>query len=444
MNDGRANGLEDYLRQPGLARLWPLVREKYERYGGLSGEVRLTSITDVERQAVSGLVADNLVGKSEVRLKLAKLDQRLRDTKFEAGLVDCLRVLYPRELASRAERLSAEERRWRQFVAWALEKVGDDRPLRDWVAALGQRRGSGYRLFLDCYAMFCETGDCSPWRQAAQALCALPSSAVRLPIFAARVTGDPHGFDRDRLAGKLFYCGLEVLIEDDIDASAVKESAADGSDLFSVSSPSERIRDLYAQVGIVLDDVSSIVWVANWPDICEHPIALPLMTIERLSKSASPLERVFVVENPSVFGHLVESEGAWEPIVCTSGQPSVAALRLLDMATSDGAKLHYSGDYDVKGLQMAVSLSRRYPGQFVPWRLDSSTYKNIDLDSGLPFSEAETAALAAMEVDWDRRLTHEMLKTKRKVFQEHVIHLLREDYIGTHFEALANHHEGFH
>lgn len=56
------------------------------------------------------------------------------------------------------------------------------------------------------------------------------------------------------------------------------------------------------------------------------------------------------------------------PLICTSGQPSVAALRPLDLLTGEGTQLFYSGDFDGKGLFIAAQLCARYPSLLTPYQ----------------------------------------------------------------------------
>ena len=51
----------------------------------------------------------------------------------------------------------------------------------------------------------------------------------------------------------------------------------------------------------------------------------------------------------------------------------MAALTLLNLLLSATPvnRLHYSGDFDVKGLQIAAYLMERYPGRCFPWHIDA-------------------------------------------------------------------------
>ncbi|MFC4769553.1 TIGR02679 family protein [Effusibacillus consociatus] len=449
----------DFLRQPGLQRMWPLVRKKYESYGRVAGTIHLSGLREEEREALEGLFATNMLGRTDFRFRLAELEKVLQETRFRLSVEDCLRLLYGEEWITKREQRETEKRAWERFCRWAA-RFARKEELKIWIEQLRAGSGGGYRVFLECYRDYCERGNSPAWATALSALEQLPACNERLPVFAARTTGDPHGLDRSTLAGRIFYWGMTALQyryrqgsepgiqepgiqepgrtapqEDGFEETPSTDEADPISDnsLESVSQ-SEVIRAQYAFSGIVLDDISSIVWVAGWGEYAKDPVALPLLTVDRLDTARLPsVSEVFVVENPSIFGVLVDWGSLTGsplpfPLLCTSGQPSLAALRLLDKITDEQSRIHYSGDFDVKGLTMATGLLQRYGNRFAPWRLDAETYRDA-IRGDLPsFSEAEIQALERMEVPWDDRLLKVMRESGRKVFQEQILDLLLADW----------------
>lgn len=433
--------LLSYLRQSGFMRLWQAAKEKYQRHGRLGGKVTLDSLSTDEIEALSGLLAVNLHGQTSVMIHLSKLDQALHESKFRVGLVEALGYLFP-DMRTREERMAAASASWSAFCSWTKECV-DHQAVLNWLDRLSEGDAPGYRTYLECYKQYEETGQCDAWRNAVKALerSLSPHRVWRLPVFAAEVTGDPHGLDRNTLAGKMFYWGLvtltgDVALADRASASAVKSfsdtdsESADNLDSPDASgdAPSEYMRMVYMKVSIRLDDVSSIVWVGNWASLFDAPVALPLMALENYITEVSAVDSVYVVENPSVFAELIEQLPPGIPVVCTSGQPSVAALRLLDMAVAIGATLRYNGDFDVKGLQMAISLRKRYGDAFVPWHMDADTYRSANDEKQPSLSAFEVQALKNIEVEWDDKLIPAMMRFGKKVFQEHIIAKLLCDF----------------
>lgn len=428
--------LISYLQRPGFARMWPLVKKKYESNERVAGSVRLFDLSEEERAAFEGLFSMNMLGKTDIRILLKNLDVALQETKYRCSLAECLHLLYQDQLITRYERAEAEKKSWKDFCEWAATFIYREE-LKQWVEALQKGNAKGYRVFMECYEQFREQGNCADWILAMKALHQLPAPQERLPLFAARTTGDAHGLDRQTRTGRIFYWGISVFSHEPTDpiyevGTEINEESCAHMD----TTGSEAIRAYYFQVGIVLDDVSSVVMLAGWEGFFTDPVALPLITIEQSDIVSPPVSDIYVVENPSIFGTILDQSmkrkySLCSPIICTSGQPSLAALRLLDRTESYGTKIHYSGDFDVKGIEMAISLAKRYGNRFVPWRMDTITYESVKHSDLLSFTEVEMELLGRMNVEWDTSLITTMQNRGKKVFQEHIVHLLIGDLENT-------------
>ncbi len=373
-----------------------------------------------------------------------------------------------------AHALAALERQMRQSGVGAV-----DQP---WASGADASEAAGnshaaIRLFIESQA--CES-----------------QPVIRLPILAAEVMGDPHGLDANTLAGRLFLWGMlhvqhadernvQSKLEADLEPDAGNGSEPDlegtptGEEDSepSVDLSSESIRSVYDQFGVTLDDISSTVYVAGWPGLSIAPIALTLFTISSFEFGSAPAtvgknrvavpHTIFAVENPSIFGAIIDSANAKQqplphPIICPSGQPSIAALRLCDAVCEAGGIIYYSGDMDVKGLQIAESLALRCRGLLRPWRMSAADYLGgLRSDSPL-LSESELRQLTRRPLPWETAqeltcilgettenpklhashsdvsteegtscLRTQMLRSRRKVFQENLAAELIADYWNT-------------
>ena len=109
---------------------------------------------------------------------------------------------------------------------------------------------------------------------------------------------------------------------------------------------------------------------ASW-----YPLALPLMTVTGLTDVAAANGIVFAVENRSVFGALVAALAGLAPadrptLVCTSGNPSLAARALLARLVLQGARIVYGGDTDERGELITRGLEAKFGDQLSRWRMD--------------------------------------------------------------------------
>ncbi|WDL98628.1 TIGR02679 domain-containing protein [Alicyclobacillus sp. ALC3] len=381
-----------------------------------------------------------------------------------------------------AHALAALERQMRQSGVGTAEHEGEGQL---GVGQLGANQGQSSESHTD--ASYASASQASESR-ASESSESRPG--IRLPILAAEVMGDPHGLDTNALAGRLFLWGmlhaqqadggtmqqseLEVgvaarLQRDRDDTSTGEQDSESGIDLSS-----ESIRSVYERFGVTLDDISSTVYVAGWPGLSITPIALTLFTVSSLDLGILPASGgehsvgiprvVFAVENPSIFGAIIDSARATQrplphPIMCPSGQPSIAALRLCDAVCEAGGIIYYSGDMDVKGLQIAENLALRCHGQLRPWRMSAPDYLEGLRDDSPCLSETELRQLTSRLLPWEIAdepsrdlgettangslyaahsalsteeeplcLRAEMLRCGRKVFQENLAAKLIADY----------------
>ena len=102
---------------------------------------------------------------------------------------------------------------------------------------------------------------------------------------------------------------------------------------------------------------------------------LTLTNLAGLTAGDSPSGKVYLVENQMVFTQLCDHAADFHsPLICTSGQPTVAVIRLLDMLASAGTDLFYSGDFDGKGLSIALQLLTRYSECLHLWHMTAADY----------------------------------------------------------------------
>ncbi len=133
-------------------------------------------------------------------------------------------------------------------------------------------------------------------------------------------------------------------------------------------------RAAWASVGLLPDDVSSTVLTLNlrgtpalaWMADAGEPCVLTLRQLaHRPPRTVPPV--VHICENPAVPSAAADTHGPDAlPLLCLKGQPSAAALTLLDHLNALGAVFRYHGDFDWGGLRIATALLQHVPWR--PWR----------------------------------------------------------------------------
>ena len=118
---------------------------------------------------------------------------------------------------------------------------------------------------------------------------------------------------------------------------------------------------------------------------------------------------------------------------------------LLDqfIAASPDNILYYSGDFDLKGLQIAAYLMTRYPARCHPWRFDPASY-TLALQSRTEVGPT-TAPPRPSELDMlgtlpaiFAPLVAKMQEQKAWSYQEGITQLLVEDILGCGAGSTSN------
>jgi len=367
--------------------------DKYRSLGRLGGSVKLDGLTDEEREAIGLLLRRDLGGTRSATVTYAQFAQAVADSRFQGiDVLELLQRVLGVSLVSRREERERLADGWNRMMSELLDNChqrGDEAGAK-WIRHLAER-GAGARHLVNWY----ET-DPERLRQVLdvvlQAIAALPSDRYeRLPIFAARVTRDPHAFDRDRDEGKLLLQAL-VFLKQERDPGYQPEqplSAEQASELlYEYRLLRDDILNFVTCSGIVaLRDGSRVAW---WEHAAREQVALhvPLRelvladTFVGCGDAATTCNdarcKVFIVENSSVYADLLDRTkraGGVVPLVCTGGQLHIAAWHLLDKLAVNGYELYYSGDFDPEGLLMAQRLRLRYPERLRLWRYTVQDYE---------------------------------------------------------------------
>lgn len=153
-------------------------------------------------------------------------------------------------------------------------------------------------------------------------------------------------------------------------------------------------RALWAEVGVLSDEISTTVLIANLRPIGENLVARQLrersesgfpshLCASDLASVSIRLEEpapVFICENPRVIEAALVA-GIKVPLICTAGNPTTVTLRLLDQLAEAGCRFAYRGDFDWPGLAIANRVIRHLGCE--TWLFDAAVYERIVQTTGL-------------------------------------------------------------
>jgi uncharacterized protein (TIGR02679 family) len=425
-----------FFSQAGLTRLVQQLREKYIERGQVGGQVVLEESTPEERRNLSSFLGKPPYRDGPIRVKLVEIDGALQQSGFACTLPELLGAFFPETpLVTRQEKRAARDAHQHNFRE-QLQALCDSFPPtsrgRIWLAEGQHGREWLYSRYKNA-ALTEQEQQLVTIRYIAEALDRLPdpSAPQRLALFAQQTSGDPHVLDANRAAGRLFLLALH--------------------DLFNpASSPPAQDRaqelHLYQEANLLVDTLSSNVAVFNLvganyldgtPDILPSAagarvLLLPLRQIMAWSRAQPARADIYAVENPQVFEEVITGISSQAPnaqalptLVCTAGWPSMAALLLLDMLLNEAPihHLYYSGDFDLKGLQIAAHLMTRYAGRCTLWHLDPASYAIALQTEGVTAPENELVQLSSLPAVFTP-LVAALQAQKKWAYQEGIAHTL--------------------
>ena len=322
MNQVTADCASFFHERPAYRRILELLLRKYRSYGRPAGTICLPDATPEECDAVRGLFGRSF--SPPLLIKTADFEAALQGTPYRgAVLKDVLECYFDTTIQTKRE--------VRDQIDACILRVTDEataavqsRLCRRWLDELSHRCGEGYRLI----------------RKAT-------------------------------LGGKLFLHLLSMQAGVELPTGAEERAA------------------LYYNCGILCDSISSLVTqvgVCLYTDAEEHPAyrafrlrneagTLTLTNLAGLTAGDSPSGKAYLVENQMVFTQLCDQTAHFHsPLICTSGQLTIAVIRLLDLLVSSGTELFYSGDFDGKGLSIAQQLLARYSDRLHLWHMTAADY----------------------------------------------------------------------
>lgn len=400
--------LRETFASPDLAWLVERLRKRLENGGALTGVVTLANPLPAQREAIDRLLGRVPSRGGTVTVPLDSLEDLLRHSQICRHLSEAVELLTGPVRNLRAER-SDLELRWDQLHSTATSRLAarpEFQPWLDGLRASGALRRYGVQR--------AET----LLHQAIDVMNRLPAKGVSLPELAAASTGNAHALDPNTSLGAL-----------------VMRAAAMLGGVTSWDHAEAR-RDAWAGAGVLCDELSAPVLTlglrAHNRSVTGDALRLyadagepTFLSLRQLLKSPPIFSRdcvgevAFICENPTVVSAAASSlKQQSAPLICTQGQPTTGIHVLLRQLTAAGIRLHYHGDFDWPGVQMANAIIHRHNAR--PWRMSSTDYKAAAPKS-LPLMGVPVLA------SWDHALTEAMKECGHAVHEEQVIDTLVRD-----------------
>lgn len=426
-----------FCTQAGLTRLLSLMRQKYIEVGQVGGQVVLNDSTALERREIASLLGKPpYPPEKPLRVRLVDFEKALLHS-FGCSLSALLTAAFPDQplITRRTVREASAERQARFHAALTvlISALPESSRGRSW---LQQGVHGGEWLFARYKNASVEEQEqqLSLMSYIATILDRLPPSnqPERLALFAQRTSGDPHTLDANRAAGRLFLLALNDLADMAAGTTSTPQSRAD------------ELR-LYTEAGLLVDTISSNVAAFNLTGAFDttgkfepllqaagkRVLLLPLRQLLAWERVLAAGSVVYIFENPQVFEAVIaglDLDAPLPTLVCTSGWPSVAAMTLLDQLIVGTAEIQfrYSGDFDLKGLQIAAYLMGRYPERCFPWHFTPEAYAVALQSGGIPARTNDLNVLNSLPAIF-APLVASMQEQQKWAYQEGITQVLVKD-----------------
>lgn len=397
------------------------MRRHFERHGGNPEKtlLHLTNLSVIEHEALALLIGLSSRSTRSVRIDIGQLDVALRNAGIASSLREALELI-DGPIVNRAAVNAELQARWSSVIG--------AHPLHPTLSAWLQTTSASSLL----KRMARQNPDTASrlLKHADAVLQHLPAQGLTRSQLAADALGNAHALDNGQPTATLVLAALQHGAND---VAPEQDSSNDAMEIGDdTRRPAERVRDIWARAGVLVNELARPVLFLNLP---VHPQSAPLcrlgepgyLSLRQLLRTPIAWsvagQAVYVCENPNIVSIAADRLGcACAPLVCTDGMPAAAQRILLTQLADSGAKLLYHGDFDWAGIHIANNVMRLCEAH--PWRFQSSDY--VQAVETVPYRERDLAESTVI-ASWDAALVADMQSYGLAIAEEAVASLLVND-----------------
>ena len=362
-----------YLSDNEFSEFMQLWKKQYEKYGTCKGSIDLV-LNDSNRECISGLMGKDYYGVDCVHITFRQLQKAILNTKYEnCDFNEVLKMYFNQRVLTNKYRQEQEQMRVQNIFKQFFKQEGKS---RQWIYNTYTNRDSVYIRIVQASKeneQKCINTVCVVMK----ALNHLPmweNKKENISLFASYHTKNPHAFDKNTFAYYLMMHGIVYFLKVDFPKTNLEQN------------------EILYRAGLYQDGISNYCSVARlqafnennqphlgWAGFYDSYEALNVNMDNLLHiHFITCCNRVYIVENPSVFQALLKKikKEKIEKIglVCTNGQLNYSAYLLLDILVNSNVEIYYSGDMDPEGLLIADKIKQRYPSTKL-WCYDVRQYE---------------------------------------------------------------------
>lgn len=362
----------DYLKTKQVKRLMTELKKKWISNGHLTGKITLNNISDEEKrdiESIMGIHFSNSLNAKDFESAI------IQNSVFgDSNIKEVLELYFGAKLITSKEKKLIKKNE-DEFFFESLRKILDDingnEQLYNWLIKMKTNKSFGY-ITLQRLRKTKPNDTLTICSSVFKGINEINQNIYPIAIFASKISGNPHFLDRNSGDGStLFVSILAYIFEEDYPADSkswyellekanlIKDEIAGSLAIYNV----QLLKDNTAHQG------------AYWCYKYKQPFMLAYCNLNDIDKATTDNNIVYVVENEMVFTTLQkEIKDRNIALICTSGQPSLTAQKLIELLVKGNNRIFYSGDIDPEGLGICDRLWKKYPNNITPWLMDKNDY----------------------------------------------------------------------
>lgn len=366
---------KQYFSQTGFKRVFQGFAKQYISFEKIGGKITISNLSEDEKETLEGFFQKDFHHQKTLQITAEGFRKALRKTKFsEISLEEIFDLVYTDNLLSKKQQIRLAKEKWEEsfkqimaeipegkasnwFLWEQLEETNVFRKMRQ------DEKENAPKFISDMILVLRALEHLPVWNH----------DFMSLPVFSARVTGNPHTFDDKNSITYYLLHGIRSLRALDISPDT-----------------SENRKEILRSAGILTDGISNFVTCCGitgyLDDGTEHPgmkgfvergeeIQININLICKFKKVSAISNFILIVENPAVFDALHATSVGKLAMICGNGQIRAATLWLLDLLKENGHEFAYCGDFDPEGLLIAQRLKNRLGDSLFFWHYHNSDYE---------------------------------------------------------------------
>lgn len=361
-----------YLKTKQVKILMTELKKKWVSNGHLTGKITLNNISDEEKRDIEGIMGIHYSNSLNAKDFESAI---IQNSVFgDSDIKEVLELYFGTKLITSKEKKLIKKNE-DEFFFESLRKILDDinanEQLYNWLIEMQTNKSFGY-ITLQRLRKTKPNDTLTICSSVFKGINEISQNIYPIAIFASKISGNPHFLDRNSGDGStLFVSILAYILKEDYPtdskswyellekANLIKDEIAGSLAIFNI----HLIRNNTNHQG------------AEWCYKYKQPFMLAYSNLVDIDKATTNNNLVYVVENEMVFTTLQkEIKDSDIALICTSGQPSLTAQKLIELLVKGNNRIFYSGDIDPEGLGICDRLWKKYPNNITPWLMDKNDY----------------------------------------------------------------------